>query len=677
MTVLKTEEFLTRFFSNPNMVWPHADPKCPIAATIQPFLTALLKRGECPVILPRRDAGAQTTALYVVCWDTAHAGRVRPLLEAAVAHHWCPFDGRVAHLDPEDPIDATVLALVGDGTTYVLRPTPHTAAATFIAVERLVGTLRDAPLREPNLPRPVGRMLQEFELALASGAAATSALLLREIEGHGGISHENLAFLQIRRLARLGKERELLNHGSLPTLVYAEPPRLVREAILGAWARTHLEAPLAGQDVDTAVAAVRDAVPDVSMLVDESLANSTDPDASTVCALVAIAREDAALADRFTRSACGDASVMERLLALAATGDRPPAEAGAPSSAANDRDDSSTVPAHVLVDTQFTGSPRRSPVTSPTRVIQPDSWLAWIAGLALKSAFVPDPDAAQDWAPAWSVDAALSEAVDALPELADDYLLAGAALFLQSDDPERPATRTAASLLRRYLLAERFSPHDLGAICALVQVFLRGAPPVGVYREVLGDLRSFVPQWVAVATATRALDIADAIACGPVADIDARSDIVAALLAPLYLQKHRLSETLRTLAGFVTDDIGLDYDWTAKAAESDGVAEVAAPNRGVLLYSLDIGTLARVQKAIAIRWPGLRIHMSSDLVAGPALRQYARSADLIVIATRRAAHAATGFILDNALGASIHYPDGSGSASMLRAVEAGIVELAR
>lgn len=196
---LAPDDFVSRFFGPPNGIWPNADPNHQIVSTIGPFLSALTKRGECPAILPRRDLVALPTHLYVICWDTAHAGRVRSLLEAAVAHHWCPFDGRVARLDPTDPVERAILDLVGQGTTFVLRPTQKTANPTFRALQRMVGTLGATSLRTPTAARPVGRMLREFDLALASGAAETSLTLLKEIEGFGGISHENVAFLQIRR----------------------------------------------------------------------------------------------------------------------------------------------------------------------------------------------------------------------------------------------------------------------------------------------------------------------------------------------------------------------------------------------------------------------------------------------------------------------------------------------
>ncbi len=77
-----------------------------------------------------------------------------------------------------------------------------------------------------------------------------------------------------------------------------------------------------------------------------------------------------------------------------------------------------------------------------------------------------------------------------------------------------------------------------------------------------------------------------------------------------------------------------------------------------------------------MQWPHARVTVSSAKVGGDAaLRQSARDADIIVIATRRAAHAATGYITDNAgAKAKLFYPDGSGTGSMIRTVEAAIGE---
>lgn len=662
MTTVTPDEFLGRFFSAPNTIWPDADPGHGIVSTLRPFLTALSKRGECPVVLPRRDLAALPAEIYVICWDTAHSGRIRALLEAAVAHHWCHFDGRVAILDPDDAVHKAVLDFIGPGTTFVLRPPSETAGQTFRALTRLVRTLAEAPLRTPPLARPLGRMLREFDLALASGSAETSATLLREIEGFGGISHENIAFLQIRRLSRLGQDRELLADGSLPTLVYTEPPRVVREAVLSAWGRDRILPALAADGVDAALIRIGEPGPDIALLVDERVAATLDGEVATVGALVTLARADRALAASFAEHPGLPDAVLERLSPLLATAEPEP--------------ELQPVLKPVLAaELQAQPEPEAEPV--PGGPSGAGSWQEWVARLGAPDLPPLEAGGADEWPPAWTVDADLATAVDALDDLAVDDLLSGVACFLETDDPEHPATATSAALINRHLLAERFDPADLGALCSLLQVFLRGAPGAREYREALDGIRSYATQWVAVGTAVRAVDLADAVACGPAVDNDARTGLITTLLSPLNQQRTRLSAPLRALADLVCSDVGLAFDWIIP--ESHEVAPpvpATAVDPFILLYSLDPGTLSRVKATIEVQWPQARVEVSSVKVGGdPALRQYARDADIIVLATRRAAHAATGYIADNAgAQAGFYYPDGSGTGSMLRAVEAAIGE---
>ena len=654
------EVFLERFFAPPNLIWPNTDPASSVAATIQPFLVSLSDRGECPVIVPRSRDRAKPTVIYVVCWDVAHAGRVRPLLEAAVAHHWCKFDGRVARLDPEDSVDRAVLDLVGPGTTFVLRPSANTETGTFTALRRLAAAVGDAPLRIPEVPRPIGRMLREFDLALASGAVESSESLLREIKAFGGVSHENVAFLEIRRLFQLGRDDELLAHGSLPTLVYVDPPRLVREGVLAAWARVNLSLPLAVGDVDAALTAIANARPDVAMLVDGVVATTNNADVSTFCALVAIARRDPPLESVLAANSTVDPNVRLRLL----------------TDSQGSTADSVPVTQTVVSKQSLEPEPEPEPEVPAPAVTPVDSWLSWVGRLAVDQGVPLDAGQALAWAPAWQVDAELADAVDALPEVATDDLLSGVAALLEADELDRPAAHTAAALVRRYLVAERFSPVDLGAVCALLEIFLRSGPPPGAYRQLLGDVQDFADRWVAIGNATRAIDLADVVVCGPWGDAVARANFVTALLSPLNQQRHRLSESLRKLASLVTDDIKLDYDWSAAASEAVEKSDDRAVVSGrVLLYSLDLGALARVKTTLESQWPNVQVELSSAKDGNPALRHHARNADLIILATRRATHAATGFITANANGALIRYPDGSGSASLLRSVENGFAEL--
>lgn len=706
MNSIGNDEFTARFFSDPNITWPGQDPDAAIVGALNPFLAALAKRGECPLVLPRREVAWGAAWYYVICWDTAHAGRVRALLDAATATNWTPFDGRVARLNRQDPVEEAVLELVGDGTTFVLRPDPATANQTYRALKRLVRTLDEIPLRNPAPPRPIGRMLREFDLALAVGAAETSARLLQEIETLGGISHENVAFLQIRRLARLGRDAELLAHGSLPTLVYAEPPRLVREGILGAWTRVSVEPPLAEEQIDDAIERIRAANPDVAMLVDSGLAASLDQDAVTAGGLVALARGDLDLIAALASNEAVDEAVQRRLrLAL---GTMPPARTGqkvqpdqtarvveapnAPVASPLQAADVLSEVAPAVEESEELDAPTAEVDDEPTLEIEPtlevepdvevqespaiDSWIDWARAIGHGMPVTMSQDQAASWPPVATIDGAFADAIDDVDMMATDDLLLSIACFLEADDFDRPAPRSAEAFLRRYLLSERFAPADLAAICALLEVFLRGAPSAAKYREVLGDVRASSEQWVAIATASRVLDLADTVTLGPAADANARADFVATLLSPLNQQKRRLDDTLRDLAALVTADVGLNFDWSVPVPPDDTkVASDTAVTLRVLLYSLDGGTLARVEKAIGRRWPAATVRTSSEKDGSPMLKQHARNSDLIVVATRRAAHAATGCIADNAGSALVKYPDGAGSASMLRAVVTGISEL--
>lgn len=655
--MISADVFVERFFGVGNGIWPDADPGHPMTQHLTPFLEALAYPGECPVILPRQRLATLPNEWYVIARDTAHAGRVRGLLEAAVAHTWVPFDGRVTLLDPTDPVHRAILDFRGPSTTFVLRPKTIDAEKFAVrSLRRLAASLAGRPLRVAVVPRPVGRMLREFDLALAIGSAEKSAALLAEIESIGGVSHENVAFLRVRRLARLGCEADLLADGSLSSLVFAEPPFLVREAILGSWARVQLLPLLLHDGVDAAQTAVRQSDSDIAMLVDKTMLRTTDVDVAAICALVASARGDVNLATAFAE---GRDWTEGLTAALAIVVGAVPVE-------------TSVSEIESEPDGKRVSEPK--PADGPEHEPGPASWLEWVAELAQGAEGSLTVDAVDIWEPAWAIDADLAEAIDALPELAEDNLLSGVAALLETDDAEHAAPKTAAALISRYLLSERFAPTDLAALCGLLQIVVRSGPSQKEYEDLLGDIRSYANRWVSVFNGVRVVDIADTVACGPLGD--ARDSFVSALLGPLNAQKSRLSASLRGLAAIVADDLDLGLDWhvdDTEGALGEAAKAAAKLEPRILIYSLDTGALARARDATARQWPRASLVVSSDKVGNAALKQHARNADVVVLATRRATHAATGFIVSNA-GTStlIGYADGSGSASMLRAIESAI-----
>ena len=76
--------------------------------------------------------------------------------------------------------------------------------------------------------------------------------LLDQIAAVGGLSPTNLANLKIKRLARLGRDAELLRLPGLADVVLTRPPAPIRDAILAAIYGTALAAPLEAGDLQLA-----------------------------------------------------------------------------------------------------------------------------------------------------------------------------------------------------------------------------------------------------------------------------------------------------------------------------------------------------------------------------------------------------------------------------------------
>jgi hypothetical protein len=145
------------------------------------------------------------------------------------------------------------------------------------------------------------------------------------------------------------------------------------------------------------------------------------------------------------------------------------------------------------------------------------------------------------------------------------------------------------------------------------------------------------------------------------------------LLRPLHDHLARLEPDQTRFAAQLSGELGTGLEWPEADQAGPDRAFTDSPSLNVLLYSLDEGVLARTRALMETLAPGAEVKLSHDHVGTPRLRQYARGADLIVLATRCAKHAATGFIRSHAYpSAQVIEADGSGSASMLRAVMAGL-----
>jgi hypothetical protein len=647
----RIEEFIRSFFGPGNIVWPDRDPESQAGRRLVPYLQVLRDQSEVPVVLPRRRAedDHQLTA-YVIALSAAHATTLAELLTAFVGPSFSTFDGLPARLDPGDAVDQAVLDFAGPGLVFTLSsPTRTSQGGAWNALHQLQAIMKQRPVRSWHAPKPIGRLLAEFEVALAAGDNSASVALLEQLAASGGLSATNLAHLRVKRLARLGRDGELLRMAGLADVVIADPPVPVKDAVLAAIYSQTVAEPLSQGDLDAARAKLIDVGTLVPALINSNL-SGLSAEALVVLALAAWIRADTPT----LRALAGSPDQYSQMQHLA------PALAAAVSAEVRDTD-----LRHLKDDTS---------VESTDGAMA--SWLELTSAIAETPSEAEIALASQvwrEWDPPASDDQLIADVLAQFDDEAAERAWAIVGPFVDADGYQVPAARSARELINNALTHDRFSPGDLAGVTALTEIVFRSGPEAHQYAELLEDLRSESSRWAGPDRATVVLDLADLLARAACPDEEARLRLAMALLRPLHDHLVRLEPDEARFAAQLSGELGTGLEWPEADQAGPGRALTDVPSLNVLLYSLDEGVLARTAALLETLVPGAEVKLSHDHVGTPRLRQHARGAELIVLATRCAKHAATGFIRSHARpSAQVVEADGSGSASMLRAVMVGL-----
>jgi hypothetical protein len=641
-TAERTSAFIGAFFGPGNLIWPDQNPDSPSGRRLLPYLQVLRSGSAVPVVLPRRRPGDEhLLTAYVIALDPPHATAVGELLTAFVGPSYSFFNGLPAQLEPDDPVDRAVLDFAGPGVTFALSsPTRETQARAWAALEQMQAVMRQRPVRTWHEPAPPGRLLAEFEVALAAGDNLASVQLLDQLAASGGISATNLAHLQIKRLSRLGLDSELLRMPGLTDVVLADPPVPVRDAVLAAIYTRVVAEPLTAGDLGDA----RESLIEGGALV-PALSSTHLPglsaEALTVLTLAAWIRGDATMLSQLADSPLASAQVEQLAPALA--------QAALLSSAGAVRG----ADAHEE--------------TSPIAVPVPASWLELVTAAEVDpraAEAVVSSQAWREWVAPATEDKAIAAALARLNDDAAERVWTLVGPFVDADGYQEPAAASARELINNALAHDRFGPGDLAGLVALTEIFLRSGPPVHEYTALLDDLGAETDRWAGPDRASTVLDFADLLARSASPDHEAQLRLALALLRPLHDHTTRLEPDLARFAAQLSDELNAGLEWSQPAPGDTP----SLPASKVLLYSLDEGVLERTSALLSAIAPGVTVYLSHDHVGSPRLRQHSRNADIIVMATRCAKHAATGFIRANAgRTAVVTEADGSGSASLLSA----------
>lgn len=661
--------FLERFFGPGNDAWPGMDPDPRKGDRVRPFVDLLYSGSDIPVVLPRYRQAEDRFAIYVITRDEAHATCVGNLITAfAGPTYLLGADVRPCTLDGNDPIEAAVQDFAGTGTTFRLETHPNRRFRQKLTDVALLmqHTLAGRPPRLWRTTKPTGRLLAEFDAALAAGGQAASQGVLDQLVAQGGITAANLAHLHIKRLSRLGLNQELIEFPGLGDVLRQDPPTPVKEAVLNASFSCDLQEPLERGDLTGAQRALRDRG-FLALAPFEAAATFYSVEALTVLLLAAVTREDTVSTQHVLTAIDDTASrkdlptvLREATAAFADVHIAPQQPIHTPADIpTHNQEPSAAVPpvqAAEPTETAPTSWPEliravADGYTGLTNILVQEVWTAW------PSPSLDDRD--------------IADLLEGLHDTGQARIWRCVGAFIESVGYDQPAPLSARALITCALAYDWLGPGDLLALQALTEIVLRSSPSATTYRQLLDEIADTCDRWVAPERAAIALDFADRLVMEAHPAPDAREAFAWALLLPLNVHQDRLDPADWAMARRLSSELGITLDWHTQPREGHAQDTEAglrdAAGRNVLLYSLDERVLDRVGEALQQLEPGIKVSLAHDSVGSPQLRQKARQADVVVLATRCAKHAATGFITQHAKTAVIDYADGSGSASLLRA----------
>lgn len=659
------ERFLQQFFGPGNGAWPELSPDFRHKDRSLPFVEALRRGDDAPVVLPRAYTDRDRFVVYVIARDVNDRAKTAELIRAFAGPTYIAYEEQVGiqpvWLDPDDPVERAILDFFGQRPTFRLetgRTLEHKRNLAN-ALQLMQRTEASRPPRLWRVAKPVGRLLAEFEASLSAGAEAASRVVLDHLAATGGMTAFNLANLRIKRLDRLGKSEELLGSPDLADVIRQNPPVPVKEAILNA-VYAALEEPLADSDLPAARQRLQERGRFVPDLLDVD-ATALGMQAITVLLLAASVLEDM--------------PVLRRLIETVNNADRAnelPQLVWDDAVRQLQATDSGRVPPTEREPSAGTSASESAEASSPV-----DSWPSLLAAVAKDSA---DGELAlknRTWA-SWpspaADDAVLAAYLDSLEDQAADEVWQAVGAFIDAVGYERPAGLTAHAFIRNAVTFDRFGPGDLAVLQALTEIALRAAPSPQTYADLLDEIGAERSRWVSPERAPIALDFVDRLFLAACPDLNARSNLAYNLLEPLWRHQGRLSEADLAFAKRLSQELSIEFSWHDLPGGNGGQEPTLAdtPSKNVLLYSLDEAVLGRCAEEIERLAPAVKPVTAHDHVGSTQLRQKARTADVIVLATRCAKHPATGFITQNARTKHIYYADGSGSASMLREAVVGL-----
>lgn len=336
------------------------------------------------------------------------------------------------------------------------------------------------------------------------------------------------------------------------------------------------------------------------------------------------------------------------------------------------------------------GAPLRALATNasaarvPTTPAPTESWRAWFERLRAKTPWPGAVSRVSSGAMEWEVEAVASDAETlevivetleaSLEPWASDALHQAIPYLLDAFLCDPPDPRLASVLGSLFELLATDNALTLSSVSALVRLAHSSlTTSVNGYSQTIETVVVAVEQASSPGTVRLVTEALEMLATVPSASRDDRQAAATRLVTVANRWWNRVDSVDRALVRHLCEDLGLcdlllPEPELAPSSE-DGSKDLSKSLTGsvVAMYSLTQSALDRAAGALKQACPGLRIKAFCEEVGTAPMKEAARTADLFVIATRSATHAATGVIMQHRKG-PVEYAGGKGSVTLIDAV---------
>ena len=318
----------------------------------------------------------------------------------------------------------------------------------------------------------------------------------------------------------------------------------------------------------------------------------------------------------------------------------------------------------------------------------PSSWPAWLKRLRGPEHWKAAVFVAETGAREWTMEAFLKDAnviaetadllLDERPPWGQEALRDALPYFVEfcmSADADARLKPVFESLFVAIAVDPQVSLPQTGALIRIAQARLELGVSKDEYGDILGQVGSALQATESPSVADLALEALETLVNAACPNIDERRQFAIQVVAIFQRWYKRIDRAQLVLLKTLAEELGMAEAIGDLAKEISGSRTASEwtqlEGKRIAMYSLQESALQRAALVIGELCPGIRIDTFSDHVGGSAaLKKASTSADVFIIATGAAKHAATTFIEDHRpKGLKPLYARGQGSASLLFALQ--------